>query len=382
MITPSALSARMFSIRLLAMPLLLLTLQACGGEPASSGGLTITNPTNERPYFYDFGALRSGEVVEHTFELRNDDDVAVTIQDLQASCSCSVPEVSYTDEKGNLITGDRFGKPVLVLPPGTVASVKIEVDTSHVRLKNVDKLAQVRLRCDSTVTPFLTFEMHMIVELDFQVTPERLDMKDVPISGGGHISTDIIRAVPGSSAAILELLESTPGLEVNIDAFESFGEKVWRVSAVLMPPLEIGPWHGEIQLSTTQDLEGGSPPGPVLTIPVVAQVVQDIVFQPATLGFTPFSPANGALSRATVTALAPGHRIKILSARVEGDVPPGLELTYEPKDPDGEGRAEDWRLELLAPPTYPRQRVVGKVVVELDDPNVHSLEAVFILNGA
>jgi hypothetical protein len=359
-----------------------LFLSACGGAPGSEGGLTITNPASERPYFYDFGALQSGVIVEHTFELRNDDDVPVTIQDLQASCSCSAPEVSYTDAAGELVKGDRFGKPVIVLPPGAVASVVIEVDTSHVRLKNVDKLAQVRLRCDSPVTPFITFEMHMIVELAFQVTPEQLNMKDVPISGGGHISTDIIRAIPGSSAAVLELLESTPGLEVNIDAFESFGEKVWRVSAVLMPPLELGPWRGEIQLSTTKDLEGGSPPGPVLTIPVLARVVQDIVFQPATLGFSPFSPANGALSRSTVTALAAGHRIKILSARVEGDVPPGLELTYEPKTPDGEGRSEEWRLELLAPPTYPRERVVGKVVVELDDPNVSSLEAAFILNGS
>ena len=362
--------------------ILSLALQACGDAPRSTGGLTITNPESERDYFYDFGALRSGEVVEHTFELRNDDAVPVTIQDLQASCSCSVPEVSYTDESGQVVRGDRYGKPVIVLPPGAVASVRIEVDTSHVRLKNVDKLAQVRLRCDSPVTPFITFEMHMIVELDFQVTPEQLDMKDVPVSGGGHISTDIIRAIPNSSAAILDLLESSPGLEVNIDAFESFGEQVWRVSAVLMPPLEIGPWRGEIKLSTTRDVDAGSPPGPVLSIPVRAQVVQDIVFQPSTLGFSPFSPANGALSRSRVTALAPGHRIKILSARIQGDVPPGLELSYEPKNPDGAGRADVWNLELLAPPTYPRQRVVGKVVVDLDDPNVSTLEAPFILNGS
>ncbi len=367
-----------------------LLLAACGEGPSTSGasspgtatgrGLVILNPTSDRDYFHEFGRLAHGDIVSHVFKLKNTDTRPVTIEDLQASCSCSKPMVSYIDENGARIVGKRLENPVIVLPPGVTAEVSITVDTNHVRVKNVDKLAQVRLMSDSLNTPFITFEMHLLVELAFQATPPMLAMKQVPISGGGHTSCDIVRAVRKDQANILEVLESSPGLEVTIDHFESFGVQVWRVSAVLIPPLKRGSWQGEILLRTSgNDGEGEGAP---FRIPVTAQITDDIVIQPTPLGFTPFSTTDGAIASARLLALAPGHRVKILDAHIEGELPEGLVLSYEPKQPDGQGRSEQWNLTLTAPASYPPERVVGRLVFDLDDPNMKRVEAPFIFRGS
>ena len=66
----------------------------------------------ENPYFYDFGSVKDGDILVHTFIFKNDSQKPLVINDLQASCSCTVSEVSSRN-----------------IPPGGSAEIKVTVDS-------------------------------------------------------------------------------------------------------------------------------------------------------------------------------------------------------------------------------------------------------------
>jgi len=57
-------------------------------------------------YHYDFGTIKQGAVVQHSFSFTNTSDQTVKIINANASCGCTVP----TYEKGRLITPGSNGK--------------------------------------------------------------------------------------------------------------------------------------------------------------------------------------------------------------------------------------------------------------------------------
>jgi hypothetical protein len=45
------------------------------------------------PNFFDYGKAKEGEIVKHTFMLKNDEDVPVKIKEVNTSCACTTPKV-------------------------------------------------------------------------------------------------------------------------------------------------------------------------------------------------------------------------------------------------------------------------------------------------
>lgn len=365
----------------LLLGLLSLGIGGCDGavsdpaprEPAGEG-LVILNPGDDlRDYFHDFGTIPYGEKRKHTFRLKNSDSRPVVVQDLQSSCSCSVGRISYVDEQGREVLGNRRKEPVITLPPGVEANLTFEIDTTTVRLANADKLAQVRLRCDSPSKPFITFEMHLKVDLAFQATPRTIDLGRVPISTGARGRSDLITGLPAGLQRVTGVIESSPGLEVGIRQEEKPGGTLWIVDAVLTPPLERGLWKGKIILSATGD--DGTGDGRPFEIPVMGNVVDDIIVRPQSLSFTRFSPVKGSTGTAELFTLAPGHRTRIVAARLEGELPEGVEVSYEPKQADATGRCASWTITVTVPPSAEPERFVGKVILDLDDTAQERVEA-------
>lgn len=361
---------------------------ACGSEQVSGSnsaatpqagqelGLVIHAPGNERPYFHDFGEVRFGEVVTHTFELHNTDSVPVTIEDLQPTCSCTVPLISYTDEAGQIVRGRRLGEPVITLPPGAVAQLRLEVDSRHIRYKNTDKLTMVVVRCDSKNTPFLRLEAHLLVTQAYQATPELIDLGDVPVSSGARGKSDVITGLPGAGYRILGVLEESEGLEARVVEQPIAEGTLWQVQVNLVPPLEEGLWQGKVLLNSTgPDGDGEDEP---LEIGVRGRVVPDVIPYPPVFGF--LSPAQGAGPRAegSLRALAPGHRIKIVDAELVGTVPDGLRIYYEPDSPDADGRSGRWQLVLEAPADLESELFTGILRVMLEDPAQDPIEIEFV----
>ena len=66
----------------------------------------------EGEYFWDFGTVEEGSILEHTFIIKNELRNTLNIKDLQASCLCTVSEVSTKS-----------------IPPGGSAEVKVKFDT-------------------------------------------------------------------------------------------------------------------------------------------------------------------------------------------------------------------------------------------------------------
>jgi hypothetical protein len=69
--------------------------------------------SEEDPYTWDFGGVKEGEILVHTFVYKNDSQNVLNINDLQTSCSCTVSEVSSR-----------------VIQPGGSVEIKVSVDSA------------------------------------------------------------------------------------------------------------------------------------------------------------------------------------------------------------------------------------------------------------
>jgi hypothetical protein len=370
---------------LAALSLAALLLTGCG-DPSATGsgptdppgdGLVILNPGSpDRDYFHDFGEVPSGEVLTRVWELENTDPVPVTVKDLTASCSCTTPVISYVHESGELVRGRQHEKPVITIPPGAVARLEMRIDTAHVALKNIDKLAMVVLRCDSRNTPFVRFEAHLVATQIFQATPPLLDLREAPISTGDRGHSDLIPGVRGSGHRVLGVASTSPGLEAVVEEVPTAGEALWRIHVVLVPPLVEGLYEGEVVLRTSD--EDGAGEGPPFVLPVRAQVVPDVVVRPAVLAFRGFGEPGGASAEGEVVALAPGRRVRIVDTLVQAEGAERIRVRVEPLQPDAEGRSPRWRVVLEAPDDLEPAVFSGRLQLTLADPDAPPVEVGFV----
>ncbi|MFW5659430.1 MAG: DUF1573 domain-containing protein, partial [Bacteroidota bacterium] len=96
-----------FSILILAL-LMGIAFTACneGGDNGNSEEQSEVNTDNppvfefgdgsEEAMTHDFGSMKEGEVVEHTFNFKNVGKSDLIIQKVKPSCGCTVPE--YTQD--------------------------------------------------------------------------------------------------------------------------------------------------------------------------------------------------------------------------------------------------------------------------------------------
>ena len=70
---------------------LLVSLLTCGAGFGYSQGKEIEE--QQDPYFWDFGQVSQGEVLEHVFVLKNDYRVILHIKNIRTSCGCTTSEV-------------------------------------------------------------------------------------------------------------------------------------------------------------------------------------------------------------------------------------------------------------------------------------------------
>lgn len=342
---------------------------SCTDSEASEStarGLAIVAPeSDERPYFHDFGNVPYGQVLEHTFELVNTDPVPVTIRDLQPSCGCTVPEIRGVTEAGEEIRGNARAKgEVIVLPPGARTFITLKLDTKQVQRKNIDKLALVRLRCNSQNNAFMTFELHVVVKLLFQSTPVELDIGRVAESVGGSGFTEIARAIPDHHANVIAVESHDPALEVSLTESKRFGLSLWTLAAKLPPGQPLGPHLSEIVLETEDD-QGRKGQ---FTVQVLGQVVTDIVTEPATAALGEFSSADGRSFEARLRSLVPGHRYSVSEIEVDGANSDAIQVEYSPVEPDEQGRSSEWSITLNISAGESEGVFSGHLAIQLDDP--------------
>jgi hypothetical protein len=363
-----------------------LALAACRrSEPSaavlipSTGGLVVANPFGDRPAYFDLGKLSYGQKGEHVFKLRNADSVPIEVHDLQASCSCATPRISYTDGKGELVRGDSASRDsVIRIPPGVVADLAVTLDTEQVHGLNRDQLATVRLRCDSKATPFLMFEIHVLVERTMRAVPGEIDLGQMPQSAGKSGRSDVSTELAGARTRVTGL-ESVEGpFTATVDETSVRGEPVWVVVATAKPGLALGPVSGRVVLGTTG--EDGSGKGPPFLLTVRAQVSPDVVARPPVCLFGAIERAKGASREVELAALVPGERVRVLGTRIES-VPEAaardVSAEAAPVEPADDGRAAVWKVVVRAGSGIADAAFSGTITIALDHPRVPEIRVPF-----
>ncbi|MFN0242440.1 MAG: DUF1573 domain-containing protein [Planctomycetota bacterium] len=355
----------------------LLALGGCsdGEAPPAAQGLVVTNPFGERPYFYDFQNVPFGDIVTHTFRLKNTDPVAVSVLDLTPSCGCTMPRMNVLLPDGTKIESNLGGDgPVISIPPYADAELVVRVDTTHVERMNIDKLAQVRLRCDSATSPFLTFELHIVVERAFRTVPPLIDLGFVPQSVGKHGRSDLTHERRGMAARVLDIRDVEGPIDAVLDETQVADETMWILSVTAKPGLPLGPVQGKVIVRTSG--MDGTGVGPELSIPVIGQVADDVRVDPPILFVAP----SDTRVEATLSALVPGERVRVLASRVDGSGTDTLRVECKAVRPADDGSASQWTIALVGD-TNRTEPVSGELVLELDHPRVRVLRVLLRPRG-
>ncbi len=357
--------------------ILLFTLScaACGSasqpalgkeDPADLPGIVVDAPGEERPYFHDFGEVPRGDILEHTFRLRNAEDGPISLLDTQGTCSCtSVRRIRAVLPDGTTVEGDPRKKDgMLDLPAGAVAEMTVRMDSSKAAA-NHNKLEVLRLRTNSTRTPYLTFEVRFFPRQLFQVTPSVLDLQDVPQGAGKSGKVDIVTGVKGSPARILGIAQQGEHARAEISETFSLDESLWVVNVTWPANQAMGAFKDTVVLSTTDAKGEGA--ADTLEIPVWARVVSDVVIYPQQINLGALQQGESKTVSAELRALTPGLYTKVRKAFAEGESSGHIEIASEAVAPDSLGRSKTWKLSIAVSPGLPPGRIDAVLVVSLED---------------
>jgi hypothetical protein len=347
----------------------LLCLVGCSpsGPTPAPEGLVITNPTAERPYFHEFGNLPYGALPRHTFRVANREGRPVTIQDIQSVCWCTQPSAVVVAADGTRSAPSRDGKG-LVLPVDGQLELTVTIDTKLVEKMNIDKLALVRLRSDSTLTPYISFELHLVVKRPFRSVPAELDLGRIGHSSGKSGRVDCSVEVKGDPSRLIKIERVEGPFEASMQETTIAGETVWIVSATAPAGLPRGPIRGKVVLAATAP-QGHDQPAP-WEVPVVGTVVDDVVALPPVLNFGLTAQGSATTIVTDLVSSAQGASFRVLRHSVEGLPSADITVQWTPQSPDADGRADRWRAQVQATArdTGTRGLATGVLVVETDHP--------------
>jgi hypothetical protein len=72
-----------------------LVLSGCRAQETNKKDINTKEPQviTSGPYFWDFGKVSGGQILEHTFKLRNESKKTLNIKETNTSCGCTVSQV-------------------------------------------------------------------------------------------------------------------------------------------------------------------------------------------------------------------------------------------------------------------------------------------------
>jgi hypothetical protein len=372
------------------------TREAAGGPEApgtpadgAEGGLVLLPPAAgpsaadpdlpARPYFHDFGRVRAGAPVEHTFRLRNVEDVPITVTRVVPSCGCTVPRLSCRLPSGEVLKGKPVlpgARDLLVVPPGAELDLLVHVDTHNVKLRNVDQLLSVSLQTDHAESYFRQFETHILVESPFELVPRDIQLGSFAGSAGARGRLEIVPA--GGFRQRIVGVQAPAGVEATLGQEQRFGQEIWVLEAGFVPPVEHGLALARLQLAIED--EAGAPQAP-LEVVVAGQSVADVQSDPSRLVIVASRSGGGPFeAQVRLRSLLPGQLLRVTGAEVEEPHRAYLALVVEPESPDDDGRAAQWLLRLAAREPLPAEMLSGTASVRLDDPQTPEVRVPYVLH--
>ncbi|MCK6446271.1 MAG: DUF1573 domain-containing protein [Planctomycetes bacterium] len=330
--------------------------------PASLGGFEIVDPPNPSlPWDFDLGVVTFGDIAEVVIRLKNQDGRPLTVDQIQVPCSCTTATISYVDEKGERVHGEPASTPLIVVPDGVVAELKVVTDTRLVPVQNTAKRMRIVVLTDSKTNPFLAAEVHLIVELAFQAVPGTLRLGDVAETEGARASAKIVSlGVDGKKLTGIE--SSSHGVTATVSFDEGVVPDQWTLNVELAAPVERGPIDGYVEIGTTGPRGEGR--GKPVRVPIVGTGVPDIELRPERLIFVGLA-ANTAAEVQLFGHLA-GQRLRVLGVQPDAAADGLIVATAEPLAADDSGKSPQWRIRARLAKDAPNE-LVGVLKLETDE---------------
>ncbi|RMD85529.1 MAG: DUF1573 domain-containing protein [Candidatus Dadabacteria bacterium] len=142
---------------------------------------------------YDFGKVTQGEVVEHTFTIKNSGKKILRIIRVTPSCGCTVAKIKKT-----------------LLAPNETASLKVRFDTEGFM---GNKVKTVTIYSNDPDSQVVVLTIKGVVLSDLETEPDRLQFLNIK---RGQIVSKVIKAKirDGSKAKIVGIVSNSPYIDV------------------------------------------------------------------------------------------------------------------------------------------------------------------------
>lgn len=310
-----------------------LVAQQTSAPPASAAaGTNVVGPKIQfATPEYDFGRVKAGELVKHTYTFTNTGDRLLIINAVQPGCGCTT-----------------IGDWTKQVEPGKTGVVPIQFNTANY---NGMVVKQPSLTCNVTNQPTVVMRLKGIVYKPYDITPP-IAVLNVPADAE---KASLVVTITNNTAEPLLLAEPQSNnrmfaaeLKTNVLG------KGYQLTVSTVPPLGTGSVQGQINLRT-----GWTNP-PNMSVTAVANITPAVMVIPSyiTLAAGPLASAvtnsvsirnqstnEVRLSEATVNApgveaeikeMQPGKAFTAMVAFPQGfQVPPGrqVELTFKTSNP-------------------------------------------------
>lgn len=225
----------------------------------------------EQPLF-DFGTADSSTTIEHTFVIQNIGDTTLEITQVRPACGCTLANIS---EK--------------MIPPGGRSEITARLSLAG---RNGPQSKPITILSNDPQNPEYRVTMAGTVSSAIMVSPDRLMFGQVGQGQAVELVTDITAATERFTVTGVE--SSIPELVVTTETMME--TRHYRIKATLTGPATPGPLSAALQVKT--DNAGR----PVITIPVIANVVGELIYAPAVMEI----PASSAQPLTRYVVIRPG----------------------------------------------------------------------------
>jgi hypothetical protein len=323
-----------------AAALLLAALAGCDrGPPAPRAKLAESS--------HEFGALWVGEVVRHSFEVKNAGDRPLEFGDVRSTCGCLLHE----------LTTRR-------VEPGATASIVAELHAD----KGPGRLVKsLRVGTNDPKLPWIDLTLAADLTTLYELDPLMVDVQDLVLGE----PRDLVVELVGRDGTPLVL--GTPTCTEKGFSVSTRAATKERCEVVVRFEGEAFPGRRLFHAS----LPTGHPRVPEATIPIQAVVQTRLLVEPSDRAdFGDVARARGGqlefrVRRRGATPLAadPVAVVELNSTRGRPPVPgvaaqdPDVRARLEPVEP---GR--EWKLVVEVAPGSPGSSLIGRVSVKLDAP--------------
>lgn len=331
---------------------------------------------------HDFGARVEGEVLSHTFKLKNVGEGPLLIAQAKPTCGCTVGRVQVQDESGEWVPYEMNTE----IPAGADFEIEAQLNT-----RNKKNLAHSKINIFSNdERGVVTVELKATLSTYFSVNPGSLNFDEVSVS---ETRTGSVTVAGKSGEPFLLSVEDRPvpeGLSFELEPIDPTDEGKatrWNVNVALGAGAREGRIGYPINLLSDQVIEGapkqadGSDSVYTTTVMVNALVKGLISHNPQYLSFGLVRPGFTQTRTLRIENNDPDFTFPAANVRIEqpgsDEESPFAQYFTPLVRPSSDGNALDVELTLNGMPDDMNGSFQGKLVIETQHPSKPEVEVLF-----